>query len=107
MMRRGKPALATDAARAVWTAPWLEQVWQDIRYSFRTWRKNRGFAAALILTLALGIGATTAVYSVVDTILLQPLRFTDSDRLVRVIENVPLRGAALRSFQRGLNWQEF
>ena len=42
-----------------------------------------------VLTLAIGIGATTAIYSVVDTILLQPLPFADSDRLVRVVENVP------------------
>ena len=59
------------------------------------------------LTLAIGIGATTAIYSVVDTILLRPLPFADSDRLVRVIENVPLRGGGIPSFQRGLGWQEF
>ena len=50
---------------------------------------RRASPSVAVLTLALGIGATTAIYSVVDTILLQPLPFADSDRLVRVVENVP------------------
>lgn len=57
---------------------------QDVRYSVRLLRKNPGFAAAAILTLAVGIGANTAIFSVVNSVLLRPLAFTDSSRLVRV-----------------------
>ena len=67
---------------------WLN-VEQDVRYAVRTLRRSPGFAVVAVLTLALGIGATTAIYSVVDTILLQPLPFADADRLVRIAENVP------------------
>jgi hypothetical protein len=60
----------------------------DFGYAVRSLARSRAFTIAAILTLSIGIGATTAIYSVVDTILLQPLPFPDSDRLVRVIEPI-------------------
>ena len=60
-----------------------------------------------MLTLALGIGATTAIYSVVDTILLQPLPFTDADGLVQIAEQVPSSVPGRPPFQRGVTYQEF
>ena len=67
---------------------WLEDLRHDVRYAIRTLWRSPGFSAVAIVTLAVGIGATTAIYSIVDTILLRPLPYADSARLVRVVENV-------------------
>jgi predicted permease len=86
---------------------WLRDIEQDLRYAVRTLRRSTGFATVAILTLALGIGATTAIYSVVDTILLQPLPFAGSGVLVRVIENVPSSVAGRPPVQRGITYPNF
>src|SRR6185503_6915040 len=66
---------------------------QDIRYTLRTLRARRGFAAAIIITLALGIGANLAIFTVVDSVLLRPLPLHDPDRLVRLYDDLPGAGA--------------
>ena len=65
---------------------WLEELWSDFRYALRTLRHQPGFAAVALLTLALGIGATTIIFTLVDRVLLQPLPYPDASRLVTVQE---------------------
>ena len=67
----------------------METLLQDVRYALSTLRRNRGFAVAGLLTLALGIGATTAVFCVVYGVLLRPMPYPDSDRIVRLSEEHP------------------
>src|SRR5579859_3016604 len=66
------------------TAAFLETIRHDVLYALRTLRKSPTFAAAAILTLALGIGGNTAIFTVIRTVLLKPLEYRDSGRLVRI-----------------------
>ena len=70
----------------------MGNLWQDLRYGFRTLVKNPGFAAVAVLTLALGIGANTAIFSLVNGILLRPLPFAQPERLIRITGNYPRGG---------------
>src|SRR5215470_15485607 len=69
--------------------------WQDVRYGLRVILKNFGFSSIAVVTLALGIGATTAIFSLVDGILLRPLPYPQADRLVRVMQSYPEKGLDL------------
>ena len=82
----GSIALAQDHSGDVWRPLWLlEGVWQDVTYAVRDLRRQPGFAAVAVLTLTLGIGANTAIFSVVNTVLLKPLKAPDAARLVRFV----------------------
>ena len=79
--------------------PWSHRLWQDVRYTGRSWMRAPGFYAGLVLTLGLGIGANTAVFTLVQAVLLQPLPYANQDRLVmiwrsRVQEARPSRGVS-------------
>jgi predicted permease len=97
----GNVALIGERSREVWQWAALESVFADAKLALRRLRRTPGFAFTVLLTLAIGIGANTAVFSVIDNILLKPLPYPDSGRLAAVWLNAPGAGG-LANFSTGL-----
>ena len=80
----GNATLMREEARAVWIWPWLESIWQDLRYGMRQFRRSPGFAVVAILSLALGIGANTAIFQLLDAVRLRSLPIRNPQELAEV-----------------------
>jgi putative ABC transport system permease protein len=102
----GGAAQIADAWRDQRSLPFLDMLRQDVRYGLRTLARAPGFAATAILTLALGIGANTAVFTIVDAVLFRPLPYADPDRLVAVGDRNPDGSSANAGFATMTAWRE-
>ena len=104
-LERGSVEVSKEVVRSGSWESFLETFWQDFRFAVRILRKSPGFTAVAVLTLALGIGATTAMFSIVDTVVLRPLSYADSGRLVMIDEWTPGFGAIPVNALHFQEWQ--
>jgi putative ABC transport system permease protein len=85
----GNRSLLAEQSREAWIWAWLDRLLQDLRYAARTLRRNSAFTPAAVLSIALGIGAGTAVYSIADTVFLRPLPYAHPEQLMWVAARFP------------------
>jgi predicted permease len=78
----GNVTLAREQARGVWIAPWLESLWQDLRYGVRSLKRSPAFTLAALLTMTIGIGLSTAIFTTVNAVILRPWPIDNPDEVV-------------------------
>jgi predicted permease len=92
LRRFGNVVLTRERSREMWGWSWLENTMQDVRYGLRQLRRSPGFTVVAVLTLTLGIGATVTISTVMDSLLLRPLPYPNSPRVVRIWNTFAPRG---------------
>ena len=105
LLKLGGVEQTKQAYRERGTMPFLESVWQDLRFAVRQFVKNPGFACTAIFVLALGMGASVAIFAFVDATLLKPLPYWQPQRLVSVTETVEVVPRANLSYADYLDWK--
>jgi putative ABC transport system permease protein len=102
-LKFGNPLAVRERVWSYRSLPLAESIWRDLRYAWRSLRKTPGFTIVAVLVIALGIGVNTAVFSVVNTVLLQPLPYPDPQSLMRLVLFTPQRtldGASVPELKR-------
>src|ERR671919_2847516 len=92
--RFGNPQAYRERALDAVIATWFEHAWKDVRFAARVLRRAPGFSAVAVLTMALGIGANAAIFSILNGVILRPLPYPKSEQLMSVTTQYPLIGAA-------------
>ncbi len=105
----GNASLVNEEIHEIWSWRWLERLKQDVAYALRIFARTPGFTTVVVLTLALGIGATTTIFSIVDAILLHPLPYPHADRMVVIWEKLardPNAPPIFDSYRDFLTWKK-
>jgi predicted permease len=105
MLKFGNPIVMRERVAAVDAALYLESVWQDLRYALRQLRKSPGFTAAVVLTLALGIGANTAIFSIVNALMLKSLAYSQPERMGTIYTRIA--GTIASDERHGVNGEQW
>jgi putative ABC transport system permease protein len=106
----GNTTLIREDMRAIWSMVWLERLAGHLKYAARSLQKNPGFTMIAVLTLAVGIGANTAIFSTIDALMLRPLPFSAADQLVRIYSTkngIPIRGTSAAGGPSVLDMRDF
>ena len=102
----GSPAAAIEATRDVDVVAAADAAWRNLRCAVRALRRTPGFTMTVVLTLALGIGANSAVFSAIDAVLIRPLPFPNAHQLIRLQQTHPTTGDTLVAGARVMDWRQ-